>query len=195
MVSLPHGTMTATDNLDFVPKPITSAAIRLGDGSNICVAMAAIQRVAALRAYKAFSEQGDWLQKFSHAYVVALATRSADSLLMKVIQEKLNELLPISCRQCRESTYGSALIRKRLFPSLQELRAHANALIHHLDEPGNKGGGPCSTLRLSLTTATVYLRSILMRSSAPFLRHTENFRSRRASAAIAIELRSVRIVK
>ncbi|MFZ1766251.1 MAG: hypothetical protein WAT68_06300 [Candidatus Nitrotoga sp.] len=131
--------MTATDNFNFVPKPITSAVIRLGDGSNICVAMATIQRMAALRAYQAFSEQGDWLQKFSHAYVVALATRSADSLLMKAIQEKLNELLPIACRQCRESTYGSALIRERLFPRLKELRVHVNALIHHLDEPGNKG--------------------------------------------------------
>ncbi len=131
--------MTATDNLNFVPKPITSAAILLGDGSNTCVAMATIQRVAALRAYQAFSNQGDWLQKLSYAYVVALATRSADSLLMKAIQEKLNELLPIACRQCRESPYGSALIRERLFLRLKELRAHANALIHHLDEPGNKG--------------------------------------------------------
>jgi hypothetical protein len=77
--------MTTTDNLNFVPKPITSAAIRLSDGPNICVAMATIQRAAALRAYQAFSEQSDWLQKFSYAYVVALATRSADSLLMKAI--------------------------------------------------------------------------------------------------------------
>ena len=131
--------MQLGDDLDFVRKPIDSVPMRAGDGPNVRIAIGTVQRIAALRAYHAYGECREWIDKISSAYVVAIATRSADSLLMKFIQDDLNGHLSITCTRCREASIGLSIIRERLFPALKALREHANALIHHLDEPENKG--------------------------------------------------------
>lgn len=131
--------MNAEDNLQFTPKPIDTVCIRTGEGTNVHIAIGTIQRIAALRAYNGYGTCRDWMEKLSTAYVVALATRSADALLMRHIQNDLNGHLSIVCRKCREASIGIPLIRERLFPNLKSLREHANALIHHLDDPSNKG--------------------------------------------------------
>jgi len=131
--------VTTSDNLTFQLKPIDTVAIKPGEGAKIRISMAIIQRTTALRAYNSYSEAKDWMQKLSAAFVVALATRSADLLLMKSIQNGINLDPPIDCNRCREATIGVNVIREKIFPRLKELREHANALIHHLDDPNNMG--------------------------------------------------------
>lgn len=58
---------------------------------------------------------------------------------MRQIQSCIIEDPAIPCAKCREATLGTNVIRSRLFPELAELREHANALIHHLDHPKNRG--------------------------------------------------------
>ncbi len=128
-----------TDNLAFSPRPIEAVGLRAGEGAAMLVAMASIQRTAALRAYNAFSSGMDWIEKLSSAYVVALATRSADTYLMRQIQNCIVQDPIIPCSKCRDATLGTNVIRSRLFPELAALREHANALIHHLDNPKNRG--------------------------------------------------------
>lgn len=127
------------DNLAFTPRSITAVSLRPGDGAQIQVAQPIIQRTAALRAYNAFSSSQDWMEKISSAYIVALATRSADICLMKRIQAEIPESPPFMCKKCRDATIGIDVIRTKLFPELQSLRKHANDLIHHLDDPENRG--------------------------------------------------------
>lgn len=131
--------MNEGDNLRFVPKPLDTACLRLGNGATHQIAIGTIQRIAALRAYNCYSTCGDWMEKLSTTYVVAVATRSADTLLMRHIQNELNTILSINCAKCKESTIGPSLIRERLFPKLKSLREYANQLIHHLDDPSQKG--------------------------------------------------------
>lgn len=132
--------MDATaDNLAFSPRPIEAVGLRAGEGAAVQVAMAIIQRTTALRAYNSFSSGRDWMEKLSSAYVVAFATRSADAYLMRQIQSCIVEDPAIPCPKCREATLGTNAIRSRLFPELAALRKHANALIHHLDSPKNRG--------------------------------------------------------
>ncbi|HQR52230.1 MAG TPA: hypothetical protein PLZ79_03100 [Burkholderiales bacterium] len=126
-------------NLDFTPKPIEAVAIRRGERGGFRISNAIIQRTTALRAYNGYVEGHDWMEKLSTAYVVAIATRSADAWLMQDIQNHIPEEPPIACSRCREATIGANVIRARLFPRLGELREHANALIHHLDFPENRG--------------------------------------------------------
>lgn len=128
-----------SDNFTFTPLPIDLPYIRLGEGSSINVAIGSMQRAAALRSYIAFSGCTDWMEKLSCAYVVAVATRSADQLLMLHIQDNLNSRLKIPCVRCRSVSIGNRLIRERLFPDIAAERKHSNDLIHHLDEPTNKG--------------------------------------------------------
>jgi len=130
--------MSAAENLNFGPKPITAVAIRPA-GANVLISKAIIQRTTALRAYNSYAAGRDWMEKLASAYVVALATRSADEMLVQDIRNNIPEDPPISCPKCREATLGANVIRARLFPRLKELRRHANALIHHLDDPQNKG--------------------------------------------------------
>jgi hypothetical protein len=130
---------TIADNLAFSPQPIEAVGLRAGEGAAVRVAMAIIQRTTALRAYNAFSSGRDWMEKLSSAYVVALATRSADTYLMRQIQKRIVQDPAISCTKCREATLGTNVIRSRLFPGLAALRKQANALIHHLDNPENRG--------------------------------------------------------
>lgn len=131
--------MSESDNLRFVPKPIDAVCIRLGNGSAIQKAIGTIQRIAAIRAYNSYVTCGNWMEKLSTTYVVAVATRSADTLLMRHIQNDLNINLSIDCAKCKEASIGLSLIRERLFPNLKLLREHANQLIHHLDDPDHKG--------------------------------------------------------
>ncbi|PSJ16628.1 hypothetical protein [Nitrosomonas supralitoralis] len=127
------------DNLAFSPRHIEAIGLRAGEGAAVLVAMAIIQRTTALRAYNAFSSSRDWMEKLSHAYVVALATRSADTYLMRQIQNCIVEVPVIPCAKCREATLGTNVIRSRLFPELAALRKQANALIHYLDNPRHRG--------------------------------------------------------
>lgn len=132
--------MDATnDNLAFSPLPIETVGLRAGEGASVQISMAIIQRTTALRAYNAFTSGRDWMEKLSSAYVVALATRSADACLMRQIQNCIVVEPPIACHKCREATVGTNVIRSRLFPKLTALREHANALIHQLDNPKNRG--------------------------------------------------------
>lgn len=131
--------MNTNENLNFVPKPIDAVGIRPGEGASIQISKAIIQRTTALRAYQGFVHGRDWMEKFSSAYIVALATRSADSFLMKDIQNCIPEDPPFSCRGCRKASIGEHVIRERLFPRLKQLREHGNSLIHHLDSPKNRG--------------------------------------------------------
>lgn len=131
--------MSTVDNLTFLPKQIDTVGFGPGDGTSIRLSKAIIQRTAALRAYNSYAGGRDWMEKLSTAYVVALATRSADELLVRDIQNHISEEPKILCRKCREATIGVDVIRARLFPRLKELRKHANALIHHLDDPKNQG--------------------------------------------------------
>jgi hypothetical protein len=131
--------MQTRTNLEFAPKPIDAVAIRLGDGRNFHIAIGTVQRIAALRAYNSFAAGRDWIDKVSSAYIVAIATRSADTLLMKFIQDDLSENIKIDCVKCREASIGTPIIRERLFPTLKRLREHANTLIHHLDKPESFG--------------------------------------------------------
>jgi len=131
--------MDEGDNLQFAPKPIDAVCIRLGIGATVQIAIGTIQRIAAIRAYSSFGTCGDWMERLSTTYVVAIATRSADTLLMRQIQTDLNSGLSIDCVNCREASIGLSLIRERLFPNLKLLREHANQLIHHLDDPDQKG--------------------------------------------------------
>ena len=130
--------MSTESNLAFVPLPIEAVGLR-GEGTAVRIAMAIIQRTTALRAYQAFSSGRDWMEKLSSAYIVALATRSADTFLMRHIQDCINEDPVIPCAKCREATLGIKVIRSQLFPNMAKLREHANKLIHHLDNPKNKG--------------------------------------------------------
>lgn len=130
--------VSARNNLDFVPKVIDVVGIRPGEGASVRLSMALVQRTTALRAYNTFGSCRDWMDKLSTAYVVALATRSGDTLLMQQIQNHIVHP-PIDCTRCREATIGLHVIRRRLFPKLNALRGHANALIHHLDRPENLG--------------------------------------------------------
>ncbi len=131
--------MDTDEFLKFVPKPIDAVGIRAGEGPNVRIACAIIQRTTALRAYNSFGKGRDWMEELSTAYVVAIATRSADTLLMKLVQEDLADKLPTSCRKCKEAAVGLQVIRERLFPTMKVLREHANKLVHHLDDPMNKG--------------------------------------------------------
>jgi hypothetical protein len=131
--------MKEDDNLNFVPKPINSANLRLGDGTKFQTPIGLIQKLAAVRAYIGCSSLSDWMDKLSSAYVVAIATRSADMLLMLHIQSDLNNSMSFTCENCKEASIGASLIRERLFPKLKELREHANKLVHHLDVPGRTG--------------------------------------------------------
>ena len=131
--------MGTDDFPKFAPKPIDTVGIRPGNGPNVQLAFAIIQRTTALHAYNSFGKGRDWMEELSTAYVVALATRSADTLLMKLIQEDLAKKLTTSCSKCMELTIGVNVIRERLFPTLKVLREHANKLVHHLDDPTNKG--------------------------------------------------------
>jgi hypothetical protein len=131
--------VATTDNLAFSLRPIEAVGLRAGEGAAIHVAMASIQRTTALRAYNAFPTGHDWMEKLSSAYVVALATRSADAYLMRQIQSCIVHDPIIPCAKCREETFGTNVIRSRLFPKLASLRKHANTLIHHLDAPNNRG--------------------------------------------------------
>lgn len=128
-----------TDNLAFSPNPIDAVGLRAGEGPAVQIAMAIVQRTTALRAYNAFSSGHDWIEKLSSAYVVALATRSADTYLMRQIQSCIVDDPAIPCTTCRETTLDINVIRSRLFPELAALRKYANALIHHLDHPKNRG--------------------------------------------------------
>lgn len=128
-----------TDNLAFSPHPIEAVGLRAGEGASVQISMAIIQRTTVLRAYNSFSNGRDWMEKLSSAYVVALATRSADIYLMRQIQNCIVVVPPIACHKCRQATMGTYVIRSRLFPELAALRKHANALIHHLDNPNNRG--------------------------------------------------------
>lgn len=128
----------SSDNLTFTPRPITAVGLR-PHGTQIQIAQPIIQRMAAFRAYNAFSSGRDWMEKISSAYIVALGTRSADTYLMKRIQAAIPESPPFACAKCREATIGINIIRSKLFPKLHALRKHANDLIHHLDDPENRG--------------------------------------------------------
>lgn len=131
---------SAVGNFAFSPLPIKEVGMRAADGANVQIAQAIIQRTTALRAYYAFAGgRPTWTEKLSSAYVVALATRSADTYLMKQIQNCISEDPLIPCARCRECTIGLNVIRKRLFPQLASLRVHANELIHHLDDPKTSG--------------------------------------------------------
>lgn len=79
------------------------------------------------------------MEELATAYVVALGTRSADSMLMEIIQQDLTIDFSFSRARCKEATIGTGIIRERLFPRLKALREHANDLVHHLDDPANKG--------------------------------------------------------
>jgi hypothetical protein len=129
----------SANNLQFIPKLIDTVCIRAGDGSSVQIAIGTIQRIAALRSYNNYDNSRDWMEKLSNAYVVALATRSADQLLMQHIQNELNAHFFIACRDCRNASIGLPIIREKLFPTLKLLREHANSLIHHLDDPVNRG--------------------------------------------------------
>ena len=131
--------MNEGDNLRFVPKPIDAVCIRPGNGPTIDIAIGTIQRIAAIRAYNGYRTTGDWMEKLSTTYVVAIATRSADTLLMRHIQDFLKSDLSIQCANCKEASIGLSLIRERLFPRLKLLREHANQLLHRLDDPEQKG--------------------------------------------------------
>jgi ribosomal protein S27E len=131
--------MSELDIFLFVPKPIDAVCIRPGQGTTIQTAIGTIQRIAAVRAYSNYNNSGDWMGKLSTTYVVAIATRSADSLLMQYIQNDLNSRFLIQCASCKNSSIGTHLIRERLFPTLKLLREHANQLLHHLDDPAQKG--------------------------------------------------------
>jgi hypothetical protein len=131
--------MSTDDNLKFSPKPISAAGLCAGEGTSIRVAVGIVQRTTALRAYNRFIDGHDWMEKLSTAYVVALATRSADTLLMQHIQNSIDMNPPINCAKCKEATIGVHVIRERVFPKLSGLRTHANKLIHHLDSPENQG--------------------------------------------------------
>jgi|CXWL01.1.fsa_nt_gi hypothetical protein len=126
-------------NFEFVPKPIEAVGIQLGEGATVRISSAIIQRTTALRAYSSYAAADNWMEKLSLAYIVALATRSADSWLMQDIQNSIPEEPRIACPKCREVTIGLHVIRGRLFPRLKQLRKHANNLIHHLDNPENRG--------------------------------------------------------
>lgn len=131
--------VATTDNLAFSPNPIEAVGLRAGEGPEVQVAMAIVQRTTALRAYNAFSSGRDWMEKLASAYVVALATRSTDTYVMRQIQSCIVEDPAIPCAKCREKTLSTNVIRSQLFPDLAALRKHANALIHHLDHPKNRG--------------------------------------------------------
>jgi hypothetical protein len=126
------------NNLAFTPRPIEAVGIRAA-GVGVQIAQPVIQRMAALRAYSAFPSGRDWMEKLSYAYVVALATRSADIHLMRRIQSEIPQSPPFMCRKCFEATIGTSVIRIKLFPRLHLLRKHSNDLIHHLDHPTNQG--------------------------------------------------------
>lgn len=131
--------MADSENLRFDLKPIDAVCIRLGHGATIQAAIGTIQRTAAVRAYNSYESCGNWIDKLSTTYVVAIATRSADQLLMRHIQNCLNSEFSIHCAHCKEASIGLSLIRQRLFPNLKLLREHANQLLHHLDDPEQKG--------------------------------------------------------
>ena len=132
--------MSTDKFMKFVPKPIEAVGIRVRSGRpNVRIAFAIIQRTTTLRAYNSFGKGRDWMEEPSTAYVVALATRSADTQLMKLIQGDLAPTLLTSCGRCKEASIGKNVIRERLFPTLKVLREHANKLVHHLDDPMNKG--------------------------------------------------------
>lgn len=126
-----------SDNFSFTPRPINSVGFRPA-GAGLLISQAIIQRTIALRAYVAFSAGADWMAKLSSAYVVAIATRSADQMMMANIQAAV-EASPGDCAACRKNSLGLDSIRRALFPRLADLRLHANALLHHLDHPGNRG--------------------------------------------------------
>ena len=109
--------VSTEDFLKFVPIPIDAVGIRTSDGPNVRIAFAVIQRTTALRAYNSFGKGRDWMEELSTAYIVALATRSADTLLMKLIQGDLAAKLSTSCSRCKEATIGQNVIRERLFPT------------------------------------------------------------------------------
>lgn len=130
--------MSTDDNLNFIPEPIRSVGFRAA-GAGLQLSMGIIQRTTALRAYTAFSSGRDWMEKLSHAYVVALATRSADTLLMKHLQNHLAERMELTCRSCVDASASTTIIRERLFPELKTLRETMNDVLHYLDHPGNNG--------------------------------------------------------
>lgn len=130
--------MDTDNNLRFILKPISAVGIR-PSGAAIKIAIGTIQRITALRAYSSYDSCKDWMEKLSNSYVVAIATRSADTLLMQHIQNNLNSYFKIQCSDCINASIGLSLIRERLFPELKALRKHANNLIHHLDDPTEKG--------------------------------------------------------
>lgn len=45
----------------------------------------------------------------------------------------------LNATSAKKVSIGASLIRERLFPELKSLREYANKLIHHLDDPENRG--------------------------------------------------------
>lgn len=131
--------MNTGANFKFTPKPIEAVGLRSTDGTKVQIAAGVIQRIAALRAYENYSAAKDWMGKLSAAYVVAIATRSADELLMNLIKHHLEASITTNCRGCKVASIGVGVIRQRLFPRLKELREKANDIVHHLDEPVTDG--------------------------------------------------------
>ena len=156
--------MNTENNINFSPKPISAAGLCAGEGASIRIAVGIVQRTTALRAYHSFADGRDWMEKLSTAYVVALATRSADTLLMQHIQNSIDVNPPISCPKCKEATIGTHVIRGRVFPKLNALRIHANKLIHHLDSPENQG---IATLNIQGVFDYCYHLCLLYTSPSP----------------------------
>lgn len=127
----------SSGNFDFAPQPITKVGIR-PCGAGVLLPIPTFQRIAALRAYADFERAGDFMQKMSLGYVVAIATRSADLMLMSIISNALTTEVQIDCLKCRDLGLGPNAVRANLFPRLAELRTHANKLIHHLDDPSQE---------------------------------------------------------
>jgi hypothetical protein len=130
--------MDEDKNLQFAPKPITAVGVR-PCGAKLKMAIGTMQRIAAILAYNSYENCKDWMEQLSTSYVVAITTRSADALLMGYIQNDLNRRHEFHCNNCKEASIDLGLIRERLFPELKSLREHANKLIHHLDDPNQKG--------------------------------------------------------
>ena len=80
--------------------------------------------------------------KFKHQVfmnLVEFILDPTDTYLMRQIQSCIVDDPAIPCTTCRETTLDINVIRSRLFPELAALRKYANALIHHLDHPKNRG--------------------------------------------------------
>jgi hypothetical protein len=87
-------------------------------GAAIQPAEPMVQRLLVYRAYEALCSPEDWVDQLAQAYVIAVATRSADAWHMQRLSDLFAQRFNLTCRDCARRSLPAEEIRRQLFPKL-----------------------------------------------------------------------------